>query len=191
MVENPTVDQIDVLVRALDQTGRIVHGVRPDQLAEPTPCADWDVRELLNHTISVVEMFDDAAQTKPFDASIFGRDNVGHDPGVSYEARAAVLRQTLGRPGAADTPWLLPFGEFPAKTALSFATVEVFQHGWDVARATGQSVDFDPEVTAAAQAGAQVVPGEQRSPVAFADAIPCPESAAPEDQLAAYLGRAV
>ncbi|MGH9273687.1 MAG: maleylpyruvate isomerase N-terminal domain-containing protein, partial [Acidimicrobiales bacterium] len=64
-------DPISVLRKAVDQTGRIVAGVKPEQLAVPTPCDDWDLRALLNHTIGVVEMFDDAAQTKPFNGSIF------------------------------------------------------------------------------------------------------------------------
>jgi uncharacterized protein (TIGR03086 family) len=186
------VEPIAVLVKAVEQTGRIVGGVRPDQLSAPTPCTEWDVRELLNHTISVIEMFDDAAQTKPFDPSIFGRDNVGADPGLAYQARAAVLCQTLARPGAAEAAWTLPFGEIPAETAIGFATVEVFQHAWDVAKATGQEVDFDPEVTEVATAQARIVPGDQtRIPVAFADPSPHPERASAEDQLAAYLGRTV
>ncbi len=53
-------DPVSVLRKAVDQTGRIVAGVKPDQLAGPTPCAEWDTRALLNHTIGVVEMFDDA-----------------------------------------------------------------------------------------------------------------------------------
>src|SRR5437763_15994652 len=59
-------DPISVLRNAVDQTGRIVAGVKPDQLSGSTPCAEWDTHALLNHTIAAVEMFDTAAQTKPF-----------------------------------------------------------------------------------------------------------------------------
>ena len=36
------------MTSAATETARIVAGVAPGQLADPTPCADWDVRALLN-----------------------------------------------------------------------------------------------------------------------------------------------
>ena len=48
--------------RALLNTGRIVVGVRPEQLALPTPCRDWDVRLLLNHIIGGNHMFAEVAR---------------------------------------------------------------------------------------------------------------------------------
>src|SRR5207244_156316 len=95
-------DPINVLRKAVDQTGRIVAGVKPNQLAGSTPCAEWDTRALLNHTIAAVEMFDNAAQTKPFNPSIFADDNVGDDPSASYERRATALRGTLAQPNVVD-----------------------------------------------------------------------------------------
>jgi uncharacterized protein (TIGR03086 family) len=183
-------DPISVLHKAVDQTGRIVAGVKPDQLAGPTPCADWDTRALLNHTIAAVEMFDDAAQTKPFNGAIAAHDNVGDDPGVSYERRAAVLRDTLAQPNVLDRTWTMPFGEVPGVVGAGFATLELFQHGWDVARASGQQIDFDADVTRAANATAQMMPAEQvRVAGVFAAEGSCPPDASAEDRLAAFLGR--
>ena len=185
-------DPISVLRKAVDQTGRIVAGVKPDQLSGSTPCADWDTRALLNHTIGVVEMFDDAAQTKPFTGSMFANDNVGDNAGASYERRAAVLRATLAQPNVHDRTWTMPFGEVPGAVGAGFATLELFQHGWDVARASGQQIDFDAEVTETANATAQMMPAEQvRVTGVFGAQGSCPPGASAEDRLAAFLGRAL
>jgi uncharacterized protein (TIGR03086 family) len=183
-------DPISVLRKAVDQTGRIVAGVKSDQLSGSTPCADWDTRALLNHTIGAVEMFDDAAQTKPFNATIFANDNVGDDPGASYARRAAVLHATLAQPNVLDRTWTMPFGEVPGVVAAGFATIELFQHGWDVARASGQQIDFDADVTDVATATAQLMPAEQvRIAGVFGAEGSCPPDASAEDRLAAFLGR--
>lgn len=191
-VYNRGMDPITVLRKAVDQTGQIVAGVKPDQLTTPTPCSDWDTRALLNHTIGVVEMFDDSAQTKPFTGAMFANDNVGDDWRGEYEKRADVLRATLAQPGVLDRTWTMPFGEVPGVVGASFATLELFQHGWDVARASGQQIDFDPEVTEAANATAQMAPAEQvRVPGVFGPESPCPAGASAADRLAAFMGRAL
>jgi uncharacterized protein (TIGR03086 family) len=183
-------DPISALRKAVDQTGQIVASVKGDQLSGPTPCADWDTRALLNHTIGVVEMFDDAVQTKPFNGSIFANDNVGDDPGASYEARAAVLRDTLAQPNVLERTWTMPFGEVPGVVGAGFATLELFQHGWDVARASGQHIDFDADVTDAVKTTAQMMPAEQvRVAGVFGAEASCPPDASDEDRLAAFLGR--
>src|SRR4051812_12937533 len=185
-------EPISVLRKAVDQTGQIVAGVKQDQLARPTPCADWDTRALLNHTIGVVEMFDDAVQTKPFNGSMFANDNVGDDPGASYEQRAAVLRDTLAQPGVLDRTWTMPFGEVPGAVGAGFAFLELFQHGWDVARASGQQIDFDADVTETANAAAQMMPAEQvRVSGVFGAEGDCPPGASAADRLATFLGRAL
>ena len=185
-------DPINVFQRAVDQTGRIVSGVEPDQHGASTPCSGWDVRALLNHTIAGIQMFDAAARGCAFDGSMFEGDNVGNDPGASYESRAAKLRDALAQPGVIDGTWAMPFGTVPGAAAIGFATLEVAQHGWDVARATGQQPDFDAEVTEAANAAARSAPADLvRSPGVFGPEADCPSGAPAHDQLAAFVGRSV
>jgi uncharacterized protein (TIGR03083 family) len=43
----------DVLEKAISGTAAVVRGVKPDQLALPTPCREWDVRTLTNHLLQV------------------------------------------------------------------------------------------------------------------------------------------
>jgi uncharacterized protein (TIGR03086 family) len=185
-------DAIELLRRAVDQTGGIVSNVKPDQLGGASPCAEWDVRGLLNHTIGVVSMFDVIARGGTFDPSLFERDNVGDDPGASYQAAATKFRDALGQPGVIDSTWNMPFGAVPGAIGVSFATLELAQHGWDVAKGTGQQPEFDADVTAAAFAMARGVPAEQvRVPGVFGAETPCPATAPAHDQLAAFLGRSI
>src|SRR5215469_6421703 len=45
-------DIAELHAQALDQTGRVVAGIKPDQLRAGTPCDGWDVHALLNHLVA-------------------------------------------------------------------------------------------------------------------------------------------
>jgi uncharacterized protein (TIGR03086 family) len=183
-------DPTSIFKRSIDQTGRIVAGVKPDQLSATTPCSDWDVRALLNHTIAAVQMFDTAARGGEFDGSNFAADQVGSDPAASYESAAAKLRDAVEQPGVLEAMWNMPFGTVPGMMAIGFATLELAQHGWDIARATGQDPDFDPDVTETAFSTAKMAPAEfVRIPTVFGPESDCPPDAPAHDQLAAFVGR--
>ena len=55
----------------------------------------------------------------------------------------------------------LPFGEMPGAAFVGIAATDTFTHGWDVAKATGQKTDLDPDLAAQMLAGARqfVSPG--------------------------------
>ena len=59
----------------------------------------------------------------------------------------------------------LPFGDLPGGMYLGLATNDVFAHGWDLAKATGQSTDLDPAMAAQLLAGMEMgLPDEIRGP---------------------------
>ena len=68
-----------------------------------------------------------------------------------------------------------------------------FQHGWDLARATGQAANLDPDVAAKLLEFAQMaIPDTFRGPegqAPFGAAIDVSESAPAADRLAGFLGR--
>ncbi|MDX6277894.1 MAG: Mycothiol maleylpyruvate isomerase N-terminal domain [Nocardioidaceae bacterium] len=45
------VDPIDALERSWQDGASIVARVTAADLSKPTPCAGWDVKQLLNHTL--------------------------------------------------------------------------------------------------------------------------------------------
>lgn len=50
----PTTTISALLAAAADRAVPVVRGVRDDQLEAPTPCADYTVRDLLNHLFHIV-----------------------------------------------------------------------------------------------------------------------------------------
>src|SRR5687768_5989414 len=50
--QHMTIDIREAYRRALDDFGALVHRIAPGQWENPTPCAGWDVRTLVNHVVS-------------------------------------------------------------------------------------------------------------------------------------------
>ena len=89
----------------------------------------------------------------------------------------------------------LPFGEFPGAAFCALATTDTFTHGWDLAKATGQSTDLAPALAAELLVGARAsIPDQFRGPdgvAPFGAQVEPPASATEADKLAAFLGRSV
>jgi uncharacterized protein (TIGR03086 family) len=65
-------------------------------------------------------------------------------------------------------------------------------HAWDLAHATGQPTDLDPELAGRVLAWSRAaLDGVPRDGTPFADECPVPPGATQADALAAYLGRSV
>src|SRR5262245_66653266 len=50
-------DVVATFERVLDRTNEVVDRVEPDQLGNPTPCTEWDVRAVINHITGGATMF--------------------------------------------------------------------------------------------------------------------------------------
>jgi uncharacterized protein (TIGR03086 family) len=138
----------EILERANTSTEKILANVSRDQLSLASPCTSWQVRDVLNHTVGNNFWFeaiarDGVAPDRP--------DNTAPDEsGGDY-----VSRFSEGSAGAVaafdaamDTTLTLPWGPMPASIFILMASADQFVHGWDLARATGQATDLDPELAA-------------------------------------------
>src|SRR5215469_13911996 len=91
--------------QAIASTAAIVKTVRPDQAGTPTPCTQWDVRDLLNHVIGTLwlseALLSDRTPRYPMaPGGLPETDLSGEDPAAAYaEASAAALTAA----GAGDT----------------------------------------------------------------------------------------
>jgi len=184
-------DRIAALRTALEQTGRIVAGVQPDQLHAPTPCTEWDVRTLLNHTVGSVKMLDAAARGEQFDMATYGQDLLGNDPRGAYDAAAARFSEVLSEPDVLSRDWTMAMGASPGERTINVAIIEMQQHGWDIARATGQDGRFDARVAQASlDAARELIAVFGRNPDGgFGEEVECDPRAPIHDRVAAFLGR--
>ena len=184
-------DLLDLDRRALAATGAHVGAVGSDDLTRPTPCAEWDVRALLNHVLGNNHLYASAVE---------GARSTGRRarPGPRRRRPARGLHR-VGRGGdrrlrradlAAEVD--LPFGRLPAAQAVAVHFVDVLAHGWDLAVALGRDSRLDPELASAAlDIVAFYPPDVFGTPIFFAEQQPCPTDAPPDVRLVATLGRTV
>ncbi len=183
-------DIIHLHERALDETARLVGGVRPDQIGLPTPCSDWDVRALLAHLVGGNARYAAVAEGKPMGRGPVAADLLSDDPAGAYRRSAAAVTAAWRDPALLDRPFDLPFGVMPGRVAVGIHLIETVTHGWDLARATGQQPAFDPDVVAAAARFAQSsLTGERPPGAPFAAPVPATDDRPELDRLAAFLGR--
>lgn len=140
--------------RALQVSADIVGRVGPDRLGLPTPCAEWDLGQLLAHMVGQNLGFAAAARGERNGVEAFAPVPVADDPAGRYAASAARLAEAFAAPGFEQRDlWLAEIrggGFYPAQTAVGFHLVDTVAHGWDVARSLGLAVSFDDEVLEAA-----------------------------------------
>lgn len=136
-----------MLERAVESTGRVVAGIRPEDFDEPTPCTEWDVRALLNHLIGGFEAVAVAAGDGV--ANSASTDFTATDHVAAYQRAAAKAVKALSAPDAMERTFPMPWGETPGAALLGLMIADTVVHGWDLAKGTGQEAEVDPELAGA------------------------------------------
>jgi uncharacterized protein (TIGR03086 family) len=179
--------------RAMSQTETIVAAVEPAQLTMPTPCDDYDVRALLSHVVGGLNRIAlmgegaDALAVPPV------ADGVPDDGWlVAYRSAHARVNAAWADDARLDALIEVPWGKVPGRIAVSGYIQEILAHGWDLAQATGQPTELDPELATWTLAIAQrILPPEPRGTqeIPFGPVVSAPPGAGPYTRLAAWLGR--
>jgi uncharacterized protein (TIGR03086 family) len=179
------------LEQAVATTRAVLAKVATSQLDAATPCQSWDVRGLINHVVGGQYFFAAGVQGTPPPAE---QDYAGGDFVAAFDEATAGTIAAFGADGVLDKMHTLPFGEMPGSAFMGLATTDTFVHGWDLAKATGQSTDLSPELATALMAQSKMAiqdafRGPEGAP--FGMATEAPAGASSADQLAAFLGRTV
>ncbi|MGX2996597.1 TIGR03086 family metal-binding protein [Streptomyces sp. JNUCC 64] len=191
--------QAVALVRALPDgrpgapggSGEPGRSKEPGTLDAPTPCADYDVRELVNHLFHVVTQFRELALKKPSDFSATpDRVAVGPDWREGFAGAVTELVRAWSLPGAEEgTTGAM---DLPARTVGSMVLLDLAVHGWDLARAVGAPFDPDPDGAGVVRVLEGAVAGmapTARAMGMFGEPVDPPEGAGPFERLLAVTGR--
>lgn len=88
-----------------------------------------------------------------------------HDGALGpHRESATAVSEGWGDPTVLERRVHLPFGDFSAAYALGIHTVETIVHGWDLAKATGQPIEIEPELHAVAWQNSKDIDDSFRGP---------------------------
>ncbi|MBX6767220.1 MAG: TIGR03086 family protein, partial [Actinomadura rubrobrunea] len=121
--------------RAVDDMTDRVHAIRDDQWHRPTPCAGWDVRELVDH-VTLEDL-----QVPPLLAGLTAADAADllddallvDDPVAAWDAAARAAVDAFSAPSAANRSVHLPFGDVLGAEYAAELVADLVIHSWDLA----------------------------------------------------------
>ena len=178
------VDPLVAHQRAQDTFARVLVDVTSDQLSSPTPCSEWDVKALIDHVIAgnqrVVERA--GGQVPP----------LPEDLGTAHRASARGAQEIFADTEGLTRTYQLPIGELPGTAFIELRTSDLLTHAWDLAIATGQPTDLDPELAEYVLAFSKQMmsrPGLRGDVRPFGEEQPCGDERPAADRVAAFLGR--
>jgi uncharacterized protein (TIGR03086 family) len=174
-------DDRELLAQGFGWTAGRIAGVSEGGLDGPTLCGEWNLRQVLEHTIDTVRQLVEAIEAEA------PGDTTNEEWEQAIDELAARSRRAWAVPGVMERTFTTAMGTMSAPMLVSSTLLELVVHGWDVSQATGE---------AAAIPDALAVPILDFARGAIADdargdmfAADLGLGDAPSDQLVAFLGR--
>jgi uncharacterized protein (TIGR03086 family) len=157
----------------------------------PTPCAEWDVRTLVNHVVGellwVPPLLDGKTIAEVGDR--FDGDVLGDDPHATARRAADDLRRAAAEPGAQARTVHLSFGDFSGGDYLGQIASDVVIHSWDLAKGSGGDTELPEDLVAFVDGFLTPQIEAWRSAGAFGPVVPTAAEATLQQRLVASTGR--
>jgi uncharacterized protein (TIGR03086 family) len=133
-------DPVMLFSKATARGCDVMVGVSADQLALPTPCAEWSVQDLIDHMVG---------STEYLRAALGGREPVPVTGATvnDYQAGRAEVLAGLVEPGALERTCRSPLGfDWTIEQATAGTFMDNLIHTWDLATATDQDPALEAEL---------------------------------------------
>jgi uncharacterized protein (TIGR03086 family) len=181
----------ELYVRAMNATRAYLDAVDAGQWHAPTPCTEWDLKQVTNHIIGenlwAAELFQ--ARTIAEVGNRLDGDVAGDDPAAAYTRSVQAASQAVSAPGAMDATCHLSFGDYSGSDYAAQLLLDTLVHGWDIARASDQDTRLDQDLVAACLPIARELTAQFRAAGVFGEDLPVAPDADAQVRLLAMLGR--
>ncbi len=172
---------LDIWRQAAAKWSEVYGQVTGSQWERPTPCDEWTVRQLVDHTLS----------WQAEGGRLIGADTA---PGDNWDRIRAAFDALLSDP-ALLTGSVAEFGGIPKQDLAGFLIGDLLIHSWDLARSIGADETLPPDAVEATTIGLHHVPPvllRGTNPLGqkmMAAAVQVAADASPQDKMLAFTGR--
>ena len=179
------------MAAASAEAARVVGNVPHNALNARTPCGDWDLRTLLNHTILWTSYSAERRAHGESVAQELMEKDFAADPGFreDYARQISKAVEAWSDPQAWAGDRSVMGSATPATEVGAMLIMEMALHGWDVAKATGQEYHADDALAKTLLETVQAQAEMFRKYQGFADAIATSDDAPAFDRALALSGR--
>ena len=175
---------IAALDKSFNHTHNVLLNVSPEHYGLATPCSEWTIQELLDHTIGVVAGLGCAAagtEAQPF--------VLGEDPAAQFRDAADATLAAWSTPGVLDQIITGGAGPMPGSVLAGINLLDTTTHSWDLATALGRPASLPDDVAEVALANARAIISDAIRPGRFAPPVDPAPDANPTELLVCFLGR--
>jgi uncharacterized protein (TIGR03086 family) len=178
---------LEDLGRASDAVGAVIARIDADQWDLPTPCTDWNVRQLVSHLVFGNRVF--LARLSGAAMPDRTADHLGDDPAAAFRNTASDLQEALSRAGVLERSYPGPLGVITGAETLQIRLYDLLAHGWDLEQASGIPANLPADAAAESLVFVRRQLATAPRTGRFAEPQSCPENAPAIDRLVAFLGR--
>jgi uncharacterized protein (TIGR03086 family) len=159
----------------------VLQRLTEDDLAHSTPCTEYTVGDVGQHVVRSMVLLASVAGEQ-IDTPVAGP--LEEDVAATAEAALAAWRRR-----GLDGSVAVGRSAMPAGLAAEIIPLELLVHGWDIAQATGRSIDASPEVASYLLDRARELITPDKRGRSFAAQAPVRPEATPLQRLIAFTGR--
>jgi len=175
---------------AIERFGARVRAVPADRWDAPTPCTDWDVRDLVNHVTGEQLWAPHLLRGDTLDAvgDRYDGDVLGSDPIQTWDTAATGAEQAWGTLAREGLLVHTSMGQIPVEEYAEQMHLDLVVHGWDLARGAGLDSAIAREVAEHVLTYVEPRADAFAGSGIFSDPVPV-DSDDPADRLLGLLGR--